>query len=297
MPDTKREPFALSAHHVEGQGLHTGVPSRVVFARSRGPVLFRGFGEGGRSEYRRDELEVVDTTRSTTIAPRSTARRDPPPPARLSTVEHLFAAFGGLSIHDGVVVDVQSSAGTAVTEVPLVDGGASAFVAQLRALGARPSAPSLHVVASVSIDVGTSRYELAPSDGTRLEVEIDFGDARLARGAAWSGDAEDFSARIAPARTFGFAREVPELLARGLASHVAPESVVVVGDEGIFSAGPLFTADEPARHKLLDLVGDLWLYGGPPRGVVRAFRPGHAATHEVVERALASGALVQVTRV
>jgi UDP-3-O-[3-hydroxymyristoyl] N-acetylglucosamine deacetylase len=57
----------------------------------------------------------------------------------------------------------------------------------------------------------------------------------------------------------------------------------------VLSAGAPFLADEPARHKLLDLVGDLYLYGGPPRGRVRATRPGHGATHEAMRRALAEG--------
>ena len=268
---------------LDGQGLHTAARGEVRLSRREGPVVLRlsGGGEGGsRGEHPREELSVIDTTRSTTVA-------TPGGAARLATVEHLFAALGGLSIHEGVAIEVEGR------EVPLLDGGASAFVAALRALGLSGSEPSLRVVSEAVFEVGQSRYELAPMDGVVVEVEIDFGDPRIAPRARWEGDASDFARRIAPARTFGFEREVPELLARGLAGHVAPESVIVIGDDRVLAAGAPYSADEPARHKLLDLVGDLWLHGGPPRGRVRATRPGHAATHEAVRRALASGAMVR----
>jgi UDP-3-O-acyl-N-acetylglucosamine deacetylase len=66
---------------------------------------------------------------------------------------------------------------------------------------------------------------------------------------------------------------------------------VVIAEDAIHAAGAPFAPDEPARHKLLDLVGDMYLYGGPPRGRVRAFRPGHAATHAAMARALDLGVL------
>jgi len=66
---------------------------------------------------------------------------------------------------------------------------------------------------------------------------------------------------------------------------------LVVADDAIHASGAAFSRDEPARHKLLDLAGDLYLYGGPPEGELSARRPGHAATHEAVRRALAQGIL------
>lgn len=133
------------------------------------------------------------------------------------------------------------------------------------------------------------RFEV--SREVRASVSIDFGDSRLASFASWNGTTEDFVARIAAARTFGFAHEIDELARRGLASHVAKESVVVVTEDAILSAGAPFSADEPARHKLLDLLGDLFVWGGPPMGHVHATIPGHAATHALVAEALTSGLL------
>ncbi len=263
---------------IVGKGLHSGVASRVGFVRADGPVVLRV----GAVEAEIRQLVVVDTSRSTTVANAAGT-------LRLATIEHVFAALGGLGVYEGLVVAFEGA------EAPLADGGARAFADALCVARVRASAPHLRVAVNGSISVGASVYEFGIADHTDVEVHVDFNDARLARHARWRGDAEDFFERIAVARTFGFEHEIRELLARGLASHVASESVVVIGAASIVSAGRAFTSDEPARHKLLDLIGDLYLYGGPPRGTVRASRPGHAATHTAMQRAFDLG-LVARTR-
>jgi UDP-3-O-[3-hydroxymyristoyl] N-acetylglucosamine deacetylase len=120
-------------------------------------------------------------------------------------------------------------------------------------------------------------------------VTLEYADPRIAPDAAWDGTPGDFVTRLAKARTFAFADEIPDLVRAGHASHAAPESVVVLGPGYVHWAGIPFTADEPARHKLLDLMGDLFLYGGPPRGHVHAFRPGHRATHTILREARRAG--------
>jgi UDP-3-O-[3-hydroxymyristoyl] N-acetylglucosamine deacetylase len=203
----------------------------------------------------------------------------------VGTVEHLFAALAGAGIRSGVSIEIEGP------EVPLVDGGARAFFDVLAGLEIEASDPSLRVAREAMIEVGESRYEFRPGARIELDVEVDF-DPRLERRARWSDDPADFRERIATARTFGFDHEVEHLLARGLANHVTPESVVVICKDRILSAGAPFEADEPARHKLLDLIGDLYLHGGPPRGLIRATRPGHAATHEAMRRAVMDGVLI-----
>lgn len=263
---------------VDGPGLHSGARGAVRFERIEAsrPAVLRASGR----ETRVTDLRVVDTARSTTV-------EDPSGAVRVGTIEHVLAALGGLGLHAGVAVVADGP------EAPLGDGGARRYVDLVRALGIAPSAPTLRVARAGALEHGASRYELEPGDGVALEVTVDFDDPRIAACARWDGDAEDFRERIAVARTFGFERELGELLARGLASHVTPESVVVIGEGRVLAAGAPFTADEPVRHKLLDLVGDLYLYGGPPRGVVRATRPGHAATHAILARALADGLVVR----
>lgn len=269
---------------ISGWGLHGGGPSSIRFVAHDGPVVLRA----GGIDTRIADLRVVDTTRSTTVANASGS-------VRVATIEHVCAALGGLGVHEGVAVVLEGR------EPPLADGGARLYADALRALarqaGIRATRPALRIARDGVIEIKGSRYELRCAvrddpDAVELEVALEFDDERIAKEARWSGDPEDFRLRIASARTFGFEVEVGDLLARGLASHVTPESVVVIGKDRVLSAGDAFTADEPARHKLLDLVGDLYLHGGPPRGSLRATRPGHAATHEVMRAAHDQGLIV-----
>lgn len=259
---------------LEGQGLHSGAPAVVSLVRTPGPLLFEVDGVCAL----RDRLRVVDSERSTTVATEDGL-------VRMATVEHLFAALAALRIDSDLRVVLEGP------EIPLLDGGAAAFVEALVRFDIAPSPPRLVVARAGEVVVDTSTYRFAPGPSVEVQVDVDFGDPRLARHAAWDGTADGFSS-VAKARTFGFEREVAALAARGLASHVSPESVVVIGEHRILSAGPPFSADEPARHKLLDLVGDLFLHGGPPRGLVLASRPGHRATHRAVAAALEAGLIL-----
>lgn len=237
--------------------------ARVRLAAAPGPVRLGGVPVAS--------LVVVPGDRSTVVRAGD---------AELGTVEHLLAALGAGAVREGLAIDVDGP------ELPLLDGGARAWCDAIAEL---PGGEAPRIARAGVIDVGGSRYVFEPGDDVTIEVTIDFGDPRLAASARWEGDRADFAARIAPARTFGFAHEVEALLARGLAKHVAPSSVVVVAPDVIHAAGAPFTADEPARHKLLDLVGDLYVHGGPFRGRLHAHRPGHAATHEAMRRARAEG--------
>lgn len=261
---------------IEGQGLHGGAPAVVTLSRGDGPSCV--VKEGARA--RLAELEPVASARSTAVRSRDGR-------VAIATVEHLFAAIAALGAWEGLVVVIEGP------EVPLADGGSRAFADAIAALEIPPRAPSLRVTVDGEVVVGGSRYAFRRADRVSASVSVDFGDARIAARARWDGDAEDFRDRIATARTFGFEREVMDLAARGLASHVAPESVVVIGEDRVLAAGRPFSADEPARHKLLDLVGDLGVHGGPPLGEIVAARPGHSATHAAVARALALGILAR----
>jgi UDP-3-O-[3-hydroxymyristoyl] N-acetylglucosamine deacetylase len=226
-----------------------------------------------------DELEVVSTARATTVRP--CGRGEP-----IGTVEHLFAALAGLGVYEGIDVLVEGP------ELPLLDGGARCWCEAIGSLSPPHRAPRLRVEREYTLEAGPSRYAFSPGgEGVDVEVNIELGDPQIARVASWQGDAADFVARIAPARTFALASEVEELLRRGLARHVDPASVVLIAPETVHFAGRPFTPEEPARHKLLDLMGDLYLKGGPPLGKVVAVRPGHASNVRAMSRAMAEGVL------
>jgi UDP-3-O-[3-hydroxymyristoyl] N-acetylglucosamine deacetylase len=264
----------LSEIAIEGLGLHSGAPARVVLARRRGPVTLRA----GGLEAPVGELTPASTLRATTVHAHGGS-------LRVGTVEHLFAALAGLGVHEGLAIEVEGP------ELPLLDGGAARWVEMVSALDLPGSQPSTRVAREEVIEVGASRYQLSPGSTVRVEVLLELDDPRLVATARWDGDPADFRDRIAPARTFAFERDVEELAREGLGRHADPASVVVIASEAIRHAGRPFFADEPARHKLLDLMGDLYLFGGPPLGLVRAFRPGHTASVQALARARAAGVI------
>jgi UDP-3-O-[3-hydroxymyristoyl] N-acetylglucosamine deacetylase len=257
---------------VEGVGLHTGVPSRVALIARPGPACLRV--RDVEAPVR--DLVVASTARATTVEAQG---------LRVGTVEHAFAALAGLGIYEGIVLDVDGP------EMPLLDGGSADWCDAIARLGLPLTMPPLRVTRAAVYEVGPSRFELAPGGSIDVSVRLELDDVRLERDARWSGDAGDFVRRIAPARTFVLAHELDELARRGLARHVDPACVVVVTAEGLLHAGLPALPDEPVRHKLLDLIGDLYLLGGPPRGRLHAVRPGHAANARALRRALEEGVL------
>ena len=227
------------------------------------------------------------------------------PGLAIDLVEHLLAALGGLGIHEGVSIEVEGP------ELPILDGGAVAFADALRRLEAprvSPSAARLYVARAGVLEHRGSRYRFTPGDGVELEVETVFDVPGIgAQRARWGGDAASFLEEIAPARTFGFVGDGAAMWSAGRAmlAFAAREDreaaralarAVLLFDEMGRPVTAQVGAREPqenevARHKLLDLVGDFALYGGPPRGSVFASRPGHTATHAIISEGLGLGLL------
>lgn len=274
--ESQREvsPAAGASQTLRGVGLHSGQPCSITLTRSDGPVVI--CSPGGAIAIR--ELVVRRADHGVQIA-------TPDGSFAIDSVEHLFAALGGLGIYRGVAIEVEGG------EIPLLDGGALALARALRALGlgdASPSPARLFVARAEEIRVGDSTYSFAPSDSTSVAVIVDFEAPRVGiQMATWDGNDDAFIRDIAPARTFGFRRDGAALAAAGRARGVDPKAVMVLADDGsVERPGAAARPSEFARHKLLDLVGDSYLFGGPPRGTVHATRPGHAATHRAFAQAL-----------
>jgi UDP-3-O-[3-hydroxymyristoyl] N-acetylglucosamine deacetylase len=260
-----------------GVGLHSGAEVKVRLWACPGPVRLRA----GGVEAQISELVVASTQRATTVEACGGG-------LRVGMVEHLFAALAGLGIREGVTIDVDGP------EMPLLDGAAAAWCDALSELGIPSRPPRLRVAREAVLDVGDSRYEFSPADEVEVAVRLVLPDPRVLPHARWAGNADDFRARIAIARTFALASDVDELAQLGLARHVDPACVVVLARDAVHCSGRPYSADEPARHKLLDLIGDMYLHGGPPLGRVRAVRPGHRANLQAFRQAREDGAVVAV---
>ena len=198
---------------------------------------------------------------------------------RLDLFEHLCAALAGLGIYADLEIRASGP------EVPLLDGGALEFSLALLALELPESPPRYRITRPGELTLGTTRYTFRPGQQVRVSVCVDFPGVGE-QWASWDGTRSHFLADIAPARTFGFRKDHERLLAAGRARSVDPRSVMVLDDTGrVTPPGAPMRGPELARHKLLDLLGDLYLGGGPLRGELTADQPGHGNNHRLMRAA------------
>lgn len=190
----------------------------------------------------------------------------------VETVEHLLAALTALGI-DNAIVELNSP------EVPIMDGSAAPFVYLVQEAGIkRLQAPRryLKVLRPISLTQGDKRIALYPSDHFKVTYSISFDHPLLRHQSRTMRVTEEtFVEDIAPARTFGFLKEVEMLRQRGLALGGSLDNAIVLGDTGVLNNALRFE-DEFVRHKILDVIGDLSLVGHPVVGHLVAHRGGHA---------------------
>jgi len=204
----------------------------------------------------------------------------------VETVEHCMAALAGLGV-DNAIVKVS---GSEVGELPGGDGSSQPFVEVIRDAGlVEQDQPVRPLVIRKPIQVAADGATLAalPGPTDKLEVIYDF-EAKPPIGrqviSFHLGD-DDFESQLAPARTFIFEEEARELQSRGLGKHLTPRDLLVISGDGPIDNQFRF-ADECARHKVLDLIGDLFLIGRPLRGRIVACKSGHALNHLLARRLL-----------
>lgn len=243
---------------LDGIGLHTGADAQVTLTPSdAGHIVFQ---RDGRETVARAE-NVSATQRCTTLGQGGAA---------VSTVEHLLAALSALSV-TSVEVEVSGP------ELPILDGSAAPFVRAIECAGLRrvPGERTvLRLAAPIWLEEGESSLLAVPSSCFRVTTAVDYPHPLIGRQVVDTViDATTFGRELAPARTFGFEHEVHALLERGLARGGSFENALVFMDDGT-STPPRF-ADEPARHKALDVVGDLALAGALPLAHIIAVRPSH----------------------
>jgi UDP-3-O-[3-hydroxymyristoyl] N-acetylglucosamine deacetylase len=199
----------------------------------------------------------------------------------VETVEHLLAALVGLGI-DNVIVELNQA------EVPIMDGSASPFVYLINEAGTRPlTVPRrwLKVTRPITLAQDDKHIALYPSDDFRVTYSISFDHPLLRHQARTLHVTEEsFVEEIAPARTFGFLKEVEKLRQAGLALGGSLDNAVVLGETGVLNS--LRFEDEFVRHKILDAIGDLSLVGYPVIGHLVAHRAGHALHAAFVARVL-----------
>ena len=249
----------------KGVSLHSGREVGMEFrpAPEHSGIVFHIHAEDG-VHLLSPRPEAVSTTElATTI---SDGR------ASVSTIEHVLAAIGGLAV-DNVEVHVFGG------EVPILDGSAREVVEALRSAGfVRQDAPRrvARIARECRLEKDGKSIIARPFDGFHVDYTIRFphpviGEQRFALDVT----PESFAEQIAPARTFGFLKEVEYLHSKGLARGGSLDNVVVVGDEGVVNKEGLRFPDEFVRHKLLDFIGDMAMLGRPLLGSFTVSCSGH----------------------
>lgn len=254
---------------VEGVGLHSGQPSRITLfpAQANTGIIFRT-NDSHRTAIPVSPEHVVDTQYATTLGMNGT---------RVRTVEHLLAATAALGV-DNLLVEVEGE------EIPALDGSAKPFVDLLYAAGkTQLPIPRRPLVIRKSIRVGDDRrwLEILPAPVFRITYTLDIDHPAVGiQMLSLRCTEQTFVAELAPARTYGFLKDVGTLRKNGLAKGGSLDNAVVVGRRTILN-GSLRYEDEFVRHKMLDLIGDLGLLGRPLVGHVVARNAGHTLNHQL----------------
>jgi UDP-3-O-[3-hydroxymyristoyl] N-acetylglucosamine deacetylase len=219
---------------------------------------------------------VVDTNLSTTIGKNG---------FKVSTVEHLMAAFFGLGI-DNARVELDGP------EVPIMDGSAGPFVFLLKSAGIKElKRPKRFIVVREPFEIrdGGRSISLCPSKELKISYTIDFNHPLLRDQSyelRFSG--KDFVKEISRARTFGFLRDIETLRENGLAMGGSLDNAVVVDDFRILNEDGLRYKDEFVRHKILDFLGDLAMLGCPVIGHFAVHKSGHSLNQRMLKKLVRS---------
>lgn len=256
-----------------GVGLHTGISIRLRVLPAppgRGRYFVRVDFSNPPEIPARVEA-VSQTLLSTELAQGE---------ARVRTVEHLLAALAGLGV-DNARIELDGP------EVPLLDGSAQPWVEAITEAGRVAQAPERsrwQVSQPVWVQQGDAFVVALPAAETRLTYGVDYDLPAI--GCQWySCDLAEFALAIAPARTFGLAHQIEQLRASGLIKGGSLKNALVCGPQGWLNP-PLRFDNEPVRHKLLDLIGDLSLLGPLPQAHILAYKASHTLHTQLTQRLL-----------
>jgi UDP-3-O-[3-hydroxymyristoyl] N-acetylglucosamine deacetylase/3-hydroxyacyl-[acyl-carrier-protein] dehydratase len=286
---------------MSGIGLHTGTECTMTFkpAAENTGIRFVRVDLGGNPEIPAVAEHVVDVSRGTTIGIGE---------AKVHTIEHVLAAIVGLQI-DNIIIELDG------IEPPVGDGSALPYVEVLQKAGfVQQEAPKDYLVIDETVMYHNEEKQIdivaLPLDGYRITVMVDYQNPALGSQHTGLFDLEkEFVTEFAPARTFCFLSEVEALANQGLIRGGDLDNAVVIvdhnlndkelkelgkkigitenfvlGEEGILNNKQLRFKNEPVRHKLLDLMGDLALIGAPIKAQILAARPGHKANVEFAKQ-------------
>ena len=267
----------LNTVSCSGIGLHTGIPCNLKI-RPAAPdwgIVFTRQDLPKKVKIKAHIDNVVDATLATTLGREG---------VKVSTVEHLMAAFAGLGI-DNAEVELDGP------EVPIMDGSSEPFNNLLKKAGIQLQEMVKKFVIikrPVTVTEGDRQATLLPSNDFKISYTIDFKHPLISNQYYLIQISNgNFEREICRARTFGFLKEYEALKARGFARGGSLENAVVIDETRVINEGGLRFADEFVRHKILDSIGDLWLLGAQVIGHFIGYKSGHTLNHKLIRKLLA----------
>jgi UDP-3-O-[3-hydroxymyristoyl] N-acetylglucosamine deacetylase len=260
---------------ITGIGLHTGVPVklRLTPAPANTGIIFKrtdleGFTIEARAKH------VARVSYATSLMKKGVL---------ISTTEHLLSALAASGV-DNVFIEIDN------LEVPILDGSALPFLELIARAGLRRQRARrayAKILKPLEVTEGGKRVAIFPSDTFRITYRIAFVHPLIGvQSLDFAPGEASYEKEIAPARTFGFLEEVEMLRKSGLVRGGSLENAIVLTREGVLNPEGLRFPDEFCRHKILDIIGDLLLFGHPLIGHVQADRAGHALHSALVNRLL-----------
>lgn len=258
----------------EGIGLHTGRYSKVHLKpapRDTGIIFIRTDKE---LAIKASIGSVIDTAFSTTLGYNG---------IKIRTVEHILAVLAGLGI-DNLIIEVNGP------EIPILDGSSMELTSLILKGGIAKQSkkrPYIRITNPVVLTDGHAEIAALPHNGIHITYRIHFNHYLLGeQNLSLELTEESFAMEIAPARTFGFLKDVEYLKANGFARGGSFDNAIILGESGILNSSGLRFKDEFVRHKILDLIGDLSLSGFPIYGHIIANKSGHTTNMKFLKKLL-----------
>lgn len=258
-----------------GIGVHSGKPTQVTLkpaAQDTGVVFVRTDINAVDNKVYASYANVFDTRLSTSIKNLAGIQ--------VSTIEHLMAAIWGCSLSN-VIVEIDGP------EVPIMDGSSKPFVFMIECSGLKLlNAPKKHLKLLKEIHVSDSGAEIfaIPSEHTRIDLTIDFSSLAIGKQQHIFTSKTSFREDLADSRTFGFVHELDYLQSKGLAKGASLDNAIGIDKDVILNHGGLRHENEFVRHKLLDLVGDLFSSGGGIIGELKGFKTSHSLNNQFLHK-------------
>lgn len=259
---------------VQGVGIHSGNPCSLTFkpAPENTGVYFVRTDLPNKPFLKVSANSVEATSYQTTIGGKDFS---------VATIEHCLSALSALRI-DNLFVELDGP------EIPICDGSSKFFLESIQKVGmAEQDQPRryCYIIEPIYLAEGDKYAYVLPYHGLRLTVTIDFPHKFIGKQKIdLEVNEQTFAREIAPARTFGFMKDVEYLKSKGLARGGSLDNAVVLDDNGILNPGGLLWADEFVRHKALDALGDLVTLEMPLMGHIVLYKAGHDLMNKLVKK-------------